>query len=210
MSDLTGSSGCALAPFSIFNASFTPAPGSPATAADDIGVSIGYDGNSIGISFNGLFLFPADTSDPPGYAEYFIRYTIDPPPPVILGFDMDMDFGGDQFRFAGPSLFSILAGPPIVEVFTELCVGGDFARLVGCTGVPYGPIILDPTNTLDGVRFAGSTNWVSVIHRIRVTQDIDLNLNNRAPLDSTVPEPGTWAMMGSGILLLAMGWRRRR
>lgn len=202
LSDLTGSSGCAAAPFSIFNVSFTPAVGSPTTSDDDIGVSIGYTGNSLGISFSGIFLFPPDTSDPPGYAEYFIRYTIDPPPPVILGFDMDMEFGGGEFRLFGPS---ILANP-LIEVFTELCVGGDFSR-TGCLGSAYGPIILDPSNTFDGLRFEEPTNWVSVIHRIRVTDDVNLSLNNRAPLGE-IPEPGSWALMGSGILVLVL--RRRR
>jgi len=206
LSDLTGSAGCAVAPFSIFNASFTPAPGSPATSADDIGVGIGYDGSSLAINFSGLFLFPLETTDPPGYAEYVIRYTIDPPPPVILGFDMDMDTGeGGEFRFASPLLEALLVLPS-VEVFTELCVGGDFKR-DQCEGTSYGPLVVNPVNMFAGVSFAEPTNWVSVIHRIRVTQDVLLNLNARAPL-AGIPEPGTWALMGSGILLLAL--RRRR
>ena len=204
LSDLTGSSGCAVAPFSIFNASYTPAAGTPATSEDDIGVSIGYNGNELGISFSGLFLFPLDTADPPGYAEYVIRYTIDPPPPVILGFEMDMEFGSG-FRFGGQSLEAqLLSGT--IEVFTELCVGGDFSR-TGCRGTAYGPILLDDNNSFDGLRFNEPTNWVSVIHRIRVSQDVNLSLNNRAPLGE-VPEPGTWALMGTGILMMA--WRRRR
>lgn len=206
LSDLTGSAGCAVAPFSIFNASYTPATGSPATSEDDIGVNIGYNGSSLGISFSGLFLFPPDTGTPPGYAEYVIRYTIDPPPPVILGFDMDMEFGdGGSFRVAGPSLQSLLPGGTI-EVFTELCVGGDFSR-TGCFGSAYGPIVLDDNNSFQGLTFNEPTNWVSVIHRIRVTKDVSLDLNSRAPLGE-IPEPGTWALMGSGILLIA--WRRRR
>lgn len=206
LSDLTNSSGCAIAPFSVFNVGFSPAAGSPATTADDISVSIGYNGDNLGISFSGLFLFPDGTPDPPGYAEYVITYTIDPPPPVILGFEMDMDFGGGEQRIGDFSLLQALTGT--VEVFTELCVGGDFSR-TGCLGFSYGPIILDDTNAFGGVTFEEPTNWVSVIHRIRVTKDIELNLNNRAPLDSAVPEPGTWVLMGSGILLVAIGRRRR-
>ena len=122
---------------------------------------------------------------------------------------MDMEFseGGNEFRIAGPQLFEALVGPPVIEVITDLCVAGQFLRV--CEGTTYGPITLLPGEQIGGVVFDNPTDWVSVVHRIRVTNNVNLDLNNRAPLATgAVPEPGTWALMGSGILLLAL--RRRR
>lgn len=214
LSDLTNSTGCAVDPFSIFNVSFTPPGGSPTTTAGDISFDISYGGGNLGVSFGGNFLLPAGVSNPPGYAEYVIEYVIDPPPPVILGFEMDAEWSdGSNFRIAGPESFLVQALTPIFEVYTDLCVGGNFdpdARN-RCTNTSYGPLFLDPNQLFDSVFFINPTNWVNVRHRIRVYQDVNLFVNNNAPLreGSEVPEPGTWVLMGMGVALVLLGRRRR-
>jgi len=214
LSDLTNSTGCAVAPFSIFNASFSGPFGSPASTASDISLDITYSGGGLGVSFGGSFLFPAEVPNPPGYAEYVIQYTIDPPPPVILGFEMDAEWsdGGSNFRFATPEPFVVLAASPLFEVYTDLCVEGDFSpnNRNLCTNFSYGPLFLDENQSFDSVFFTNPTNWVSVRHRIRVYDDVNLFVNNNAPLrDGEVPEPGTWVLMGMGLVLLAVGRLRR-
>ena len=213
-SDLTTSSGCAVDPFTIFNASFIGPSGSPASTAGDIAFDISYGGGNLGISFGGNFLLPSGVPNPPGYAEYVIQYTIDPPPPVILGFEMDAEWseGSSDFRLAGPESFLVQALTPAFEVYTDLCVGGDFDidSRNRCTSTTYGPLFLDPNQLFDSVFFTAPTNWVSVRHRIRVYQDVNLFVNNNAPLrEGEVPEPGTWVLMGMGVALVLFGRRRR-
>jgi len=205
LSELTGSEGCALAPFSIFNAAFSAPEGEPATTAEDIAVNIGLSGDSLSLSFSGLFFYPSSTPNPPGVAEYVISYTIDPPPPVILGFEMDMEFGDFGFRFASFEGLEAAAAQQTIEISTLLCFGSTFGQ--ECTQGTEGSLLLNDNQLTDGLRNRVGTNLVDVIHYIRISKDLNLIVNNRAPL-APVPEPGTWALMGSSLLLLA--WRRRR
>jgi hypothetical protein len=136
-------------------------------------------------------------------------YNIDPPPIIIRGFDEEM--------FAETPVF-----PGSVTIDTWLCVGGTFS---GCTGggevgLPQLNLHLahygedNPDNVLTfSVPFL-PVNILGVSHTITLDGGPDLEggsasftaLGNQA---YTVPEPGTWLLLGCGLLSLAVLRRRR-
>ena len=133
-------------------------------------------------------------------------YNIDPPPIIIRGFEEEM--------FADTPV-----APGYVMIDTWLCVGGFFP---GCTGggeVSLPQLLLhlahygadNPGNILtDSIMFE-PTSILGVWHTITLDGGAGGSasfggLGNQA---YTVPEPGAWLLLASGLLGLAVLRRRR-
>ena len=199
--------GCGAAPFSVFNVSYAT-PGGEATDASAISVFTSLTPGLLEIRFSGTLLDtrPVDSQLP--YSEYIISYTIDPPPPVILGFEMDLgDFGILAFSFnAFNSIGDIGIQQNGVSVLTEICVGGLFIDDNCTSGDPL-LLAVDPLSPFASLFFDEPTNFVSILNRIRITEDYELrNFGNATPLN-TVPEPGALWLAATGLGFL---WFRRR
>jgi hypothetical protein len=199
--------GCGAAPFSVFNVTYST-PDGDATSASDISLFTSLSADRLEIRFSGTLLDtrPADSLLP--FSEYIISYAIDPPPPVILGFEMDLgDFGIAAFAF---STFDASAGIGTadsgISILTEICVGGLFIDDSCTSGDPL-ILSVDPLSPFASLFFDEPTNFVSVLNRIRVTEDYQLrNFGNATPLNP-IPEPGTLWLAAAGLGLL---WFRRR
>jgi hypothetical protein len=159
---------------------------------------------------------------------YILSYTIDPPPDILPGFDLEMD------------TFTPVA-PGRAQITAVVCAGGNFnlfSLIFGSpscypTGNPdvsnfeHDPYILTVFhngNSLpgqiklsDGIAFSLATNYVNV------WMLIDLNggpeggggssqitgVSARSVPPQEIPEPGTWAMLGAGVTGLALVRRLR-
>jgi hypothetical protein len=136
-----------------------------------------------------------------------LGYNIDPPPIIIRGFDEEM--------------FAETPHPPgFVTIDTWLCVGGPLPGPCGIEEV-LDPVLLylhladygadNPDNILtDSIMFE-PTSILGVWHTITLdggdTGDASFtSFGNQA---YTVPEPGTWLLLGCGLLSLAFLRRRR-
>jgi len=196
-----GPGACSNGPFSLFNFGFT-SPGGTSTDSSEISFQSGITRGGLVAEFGGTFVDSRPASSPLPFAEYRIDFVIDPPPPVILGFEMDLDgFDVTAFRFG--------AQQTGVSVLTDLCVGALFNSDGVCNeGTPYS-LFVDPFSPFSSIVFDGPTNFVSVISRIRVTETIDIEGLGLNALLSDIPEPSTAVLAAAGLGFLAL-WRRRR
>jgi hypothetical protein len=198
--------GCSVGQFTVLNASFVAHSG-PLTASD-ITVTFSSD-SGVGVNLAGDFSSAAGES-----LHYTLQYTVDPPPEIILGQRLEMfDFGdGSVFSFARFALagfgFGIQA-TPAVQVDVKLCIKGLFDELMVCK--PTGDVesfTITNTTPRGSVAFTNPTNWVDV--------NLDIFLNDGGFLGSlqstsvASPEPGTWGLLGAGLVALVALRRRRR
>ena len=138
-----------------------------------------------------------------------LGYNIDPPPIIIRGFEEEM--------------FAETPVPPgLVRIDTALCVGGYFPGFCGGGDYDYGPLELlflqlahygpnDPDNELRASVSFLPVNILGVSHQITLDATAGGSasfsaLGNQAFI---VPEPGTWLLLGCGLLGLAVLRRRR-
>lgn len=133
-------------------------------------------------------------------------YNIDPPPIIIRGFDEEMSTDTP-------------VAPGFVTIDTWLCVGGTFPDCTGIGEVGPPQLLLhlahyglgNPDNVLrDSIVFS-PTSILGVWHIIT----LDASTGGSASFTAlgnqayTVPEPGTWLLLGCGLLSLAVLRRRR-
>ena len=138
---------------------------------------------------------------------YFFQYVIDPPPPVIPGFDIEM------------LAFSPVA-PGSARVIVDVCPDGSFSS-IGCL-TPQGitPIISTELFHTGGPSCdvcKGSLDF-DPVSRLSVRITIDLNTLKggtsnidgfRTNVAATVPEPAAWVLGGAGLVLIGLLRRRR-
>jgi hypothetical protein len=206
--NLSGGS-CPVGNFSYFNFGLTVAAsvsnGSAVATASDIEVVLpAVAGGSLQFISNKFDVKAGDR------VRYFISYTIDPPPPILPGFDLDL-------------FTETPVAPGQATITANICVGGIFT--FGCTdvgapnfqglktlevfhlGLPVGP---GDVKLKDFIAFAAPVNLIDV----RIEIDLDARDGGSSQIrgigtGTQVPEPGTWAMMGGGLAMLAFLRRRK-
>lgn len=178
------------------------------------------DFQNINFGFQNLSL----STGPGETLSFTFGYTIDPPPDIIKGVSGSIEDAG-QSSF--DDFFAIAAAGDPVDIQYRICAGAGFVN-ESCAGTLYAFSLAVPdqnenrnfltlaSQLIGGVTFAFPVNTVGVI--------VDVNLSNGGfiqggfgsafPLDPIpdVPEPGTMALAGLGVVLLRVRsrWLRRR
>jgi len=140
-------------------------------------------------------------------ALYFFQYVIDPPPPVIPGFDIEM------------LAFSPVA-PGSARVIVDVCPDGSFSS-TGCL-TPQGitPIISTVLFHNGGANCdvcKGSLDFDPVSRlSVRITIDLNTLKGGTSDIDGfrtnvavVTPEPAAWVLGGAGLALIGLLRRRR-
>jgi len=132
---------------------------------------------------------------------------------VAIGFTVSTLSGEDLIKDASLTLAGFEATNPFLGGGEDLCVGGPYPCVAGVNLVGALPAVAG-TSSVDWEDTIGPVSVVGVL------KDISLdNLNNDASHAefsiirqnfSQVPEPGTVALFGLGLMLAGMAARRRR
>lgn len=146
-----------------------------------------------------------------------IAYTAMAATPVMTGQSLAMTGFGQS-------------GNGSVDIGENICLGGTFAISGQCGGTGEDSISVfdfSPTNmrTFDAVAFSPVQSEISVVKNIAINggtsgtnasatvSEVFNTTNSSGGVGTTgggtVPEPGTMWMMGSGLLVSALAWRRR-
>jgi len=188
-------------------------------ATDDIGLRQGGTASTFATPAQINVTAPTSLNDTLGFqsdvfaigpgqrALYFFQYVIDPPPPVIPGFDIEM------------LAFSPVA-PGSARVTVDVCPDGSFSS-IGCL-TPQGitPIISTELFHTGGPSCdvcKGSLDF-DPVSRLSVRITIDLNTLKggtsnidgfRTNVAAAIPEPAGWVLGGAGLVLIGLLRRRR-
>lgn len=139
------------------------------------------------------------------FATYRLHYVIDPPPPIIPGFDLDL--------FADSPV-----APGTAYVFADLCI--DKAptitrRVARSEETPCRPYSLnvfdlgDSGKMFDAVVFDPPTNYIDVKLRIELKANGASSQIDGFRAEIATPEPAAFAMLGAGLGALVLLRRRR-
>lgn len=134
---------------------------------------------------------------------------------VTLGFD------GEQWRNGGntsaqPMVLEVGFGAGFADVGTWTALGGSFDWASPVTGAGSGAVDGNGAGLVSGVGgsfatdwAAGDTLWLRWTERNDFGNDHGLAIDNLALTVTAVPEPGTYAMLLSGLLAIGAFVRRR-
>lgn len=215
-SDL-GSGGCSSGGFTFFNFSFTATPliAHPATSTTKVAtpftVFITPPANLTSVLSITSDDFNVQAGD---RVLYQIEYTIDPPPPILPGYDVEMFSDtpispGLATATASLCAGGLLAGPVCVDLGAPGFVATPYVLTVFHKGLPAGPIQLSAS-----VLFPAPTNLIDVsilldLDATRGGSSVITGVGTRAPfLADPTPEPGSIALVGAGLVGLALLRRR--
>lgn len=204
-------SGCTVGAFTFFNFTLqafpTLQPGSATQVAGPNDVLIDFPDSAlwqVGF-FSGLFDVQAGDR-----VQYVIGYTIDPPPPILGRFDLDL-------------FTETPVNPGVAVIQAAVCAGGIFG-VQACTdvGAPNfqpNPYLLQvyhlglPTgNVLTA--FTEFENTVNLLD-VRILIDLDARLGGSSQIGGIgttvgqIPEPGTFALLGAGLGAVVLMRRRK-
>lgn len=164
------------------------------------------------LQFDGAFAAGAGDS-----MSVSIAYTAMASSPVITGQSLAMTGFGQS-------------GNGSVDIGESICMGGTFAKTGQCGGTGEGSISVydfssTDMRTFDSVAFNPAQSEISVVKNIAinggttgtnasatVSEVFNTTMSSGGggtPGGGTVPEPDTMVMMGSGLLVAALAWRRR-
>jgi hypothetical protein len=188
--------GCILGPLLLENFFLnTPVHG---PNAGQIFVRFSSSGGVFGVSWE--FTGFSVTSPPPTTVHASMGFNVDPHP-IINRFEDELDS-------------YVLTGSASVEVATDLCVGGAFSG--GCSGsfVDNATTVFASSSTTTLFSFY---NISPAVDDLGVWNDVTWTASSVSQLNrftnrilTTIPEPGSAALAGLGLLLLGLHARHRR
>ncbi len=145
---------------------------------------------------------------------YLLRYTIDPPPPILPGFELDLFTETPNQPGTATISATICAGGLLISNQNGGCLdigapnyqSTPYSLEVFHLGLPAGAIKLK-----DKVTFDKPVNLIDVQILIDLNAFLggDSQIRGIGTQTGVVPEPGTWALMGAGLFGLAVLRRRR-
>ncbi len=136
---------------------------------------------------------------------YFLSYLIDPPPPVIGGFDMEMLTNTPVF-------------PGSATITTDLCPDGFFGGPLGCIGTTgnfFAPLTIEVFHKgkATGNQLSASVTFPNLVRIVSVRHVFDLNgggpggtseIRGIGTTSQIVPEPGAGILAGVAFAALAL------
>lgn len=212
-----GAGGCALGSsgFAVYNFNFqtlvaATKPGS--STATDANVLVTPDLDTFNLNFGSVAnqdVFKLASLD---YALYQIRYTIDPPPPIMPGFDLALDVNSPQGGGTARIIASVCAsdtntGAPGFNTGSGCTDGGPLYT----TQVLYNSFASGPPTVIANSRvfFNAPANLIDVI------LTVELSTRNGGTSQITgfdaapqIPEPGPFGLVAAGLGLVLLGRRR--
>lgn len=214
-----GATGCTSGGFTLFNFSFTAVPliASPSTSTTKVATL-----SSVYItppaSLSSALTITSGDFDVQALDRvlYLFHYTIDPPPPILPGYDLEMFSDtpvspGQATATASLCAGGLLAGPVCVDLGAPGFVATPYVLTVFHKGLPIDP---GDVQLSAGVLFPAPTNLIDV----SILLDLDARAGGssvitgvgaRAPfLSDEVPEPGAFALVGIGLFGLSLLRRR--